>query len=71
MHVSQDLMAVLGFYCKRYYLVPKQIRLLSAYLYGYITIILAFVAFIMFNGSIVVGDKNAHQAALHLPQVSV
>lgn len=36
----------------------------------YIVIILPFVAFVFINGSIVVGDKSAHEASLHLPQVS-
>lgn len=30
-----------------------------------------FISFIFLNGSIVVGDKRAHEAALHLPQVRV
>lgn len=50
--------------------MPKQIRLLFVYLFGYILVILLFVAFVWVNGSIVVGDKSAHEAALHLPQVS-
>lgn len=58
-----------GFYCKRFYLVPKQIRLLFVYLLGYISVILAFITFVIVNGSIVVGDKAAHQATVHIPQV--
>lgn len=65
-----DIYHVLQFYCKRIYVVPKQIRLLSMYLSGYIAVIIIFIAFILINGSIVVGDKSAHQAAIHLPQVS-
>lgn len=61
---------MLGFYFKRVYLVPKQIRLLSVHLFGYILVILLFIAFIVWNGSIVVGDKSAHEAAIHLPQVT-
>lgn len=59
-----------GFYLKRVYLIPKQIRLLSVYLIGYILVILFFIGFIYVNGSIVVGDKSAHEAAIHFPQVS-
>lgn len=60
---------MIGFYLKRVYLIPKQIRLLSVYLIGYILVILLFAGFVYVNGSIVVGDKSAHEAALHLPQV--
>lgn len=62
---------MLSFYCKRVYVIPKQIRLLTVYLIGYIIVIGSFVAFVYVNGSIVVGDKSAHEAALHLPQVSL
>lgn len=67
----QDVFAVLGFYGRRLYLVPKQIRLLCCHLFGYIFIILSFVLFVLWNGSIVVGDKQAHVAAIHVPQVSI
>lgn len=35
----------------------------------YASIILPFIGFICINGSIVVGDKSAHEATLHLPQL--
>ncbi|KAH8411128.1 hypothetical protein KR222_003841 [Zaprionus bogoriensis] len=35
----------------------------------YASIILPFVGFVCINGSIVVGDKSAHEATLHLPQL--
>lgn len=66
----QDIFDVLAFYCKRFYLVPKQIRLLFVYLIGYISVIVSFIGFVIVNGSIVVGDKSAHEAAIHLPQVN-
>ncbi|XP_055305543.1 putative Dol-P-Glc:Glc(2)Man(9)GlcNAc(2)-PP-Dol alpha-1,2-glucosyltransferase [Sitodiplosis mosellana] len=65
----QDIFSVFCFYSKRVYLVPKQIRLLFVHLIGYILTIAAFIAFILVNGSIVVGDKSAHEAAIHLPQI--
>lgn len=65
----QDISQVIGFYYRRIYLIPKQIRLLCVYLMGYIIVIILFVAFIRLNGSIVVGDKSAHEAAVHIPQV--
>lgn len=37
--------------------------------YGYFLIILSFIAFVFFNGSIVVGDKTAHEASIHIPQL--
>lgn len=36
---------------------------------GYILVGAAFVAFVVWNGSIVVGDKQAHQASIHLTQI--
>lgn len=63
------MFSVLGFYYKRVYLVPKQIWILFFYLMGYVSVIGVFMLFVFFNGSIVVGDKSAHEAALHLPQV--
>jgi len=68
-YTFQEILLVIGFYCRRFYLIPKQIRLLATYLIGYITVLLLFIAFIFVNGSIVVGDKSAHEAALHIPQV--
>ncbi|KAL5293483.1 ALG10 family protein [Megaselia abdita] len=35
----------------------------------YISVIASFLVFVVFNGSIVVGDKTAHQAVIHLPQM--
>jgi hypothetical protein len=32
---------------------------------------MSFLIFLKWNGSIVVGDKSAHEAVIHLPQVSV
>ncbi|XP_045530542.1 putative Dol-P-Glc:Glc(2)Man(9)GlcNAc(2)-PP-Dol alpha-1,2-glucosyltransferase [Pieris brassicae] len=38
-------------------------------LFQQMSVLLGFVGFIYMNGSIVVGDKSAHQATLHLPQL--
>nr|CAD7596520.1 unnamed protein product [Timema genevievae] len=35
----------------------------------FIIVCLSFVTFVIWNGSIVVGDKNAHQAVLNFPQL--
>ncbi|XP_037037118.1 putative Dol-P-Glc:Glc(2)Man(9)GlcNAc(2)-PP-Dol alpha-1,2-glucosyltransferase isoform X1 [Bradysia coprophila] len=69
LYTLQDIIAVAGFYLKRFYLIPKQLKLLAFYLVGYLLVILAFIGFVLWNGSIVVGDKTAHTAALHLPQI--
>lgn len=38
-------------------------------LWSFILVLTAFAAFVFANGSIVVGDKSAHEANLHLAQV--
>ncbi|XP_058118003.1 putative Dol-P-Glc:Glc(2)Man(9)GlcNAc(2)-PP-Dol alpha-1,2-glucosyltransferase [Anopheles ziemanni] len=37
--------------------------------WAYALVMAGFVAFLVFNGSIVIGDKSAHEAAIHLPQL--
>lgn len=39
-------------------------------LWSFILLLASFVAFVLANGSIVVGDKSAHEASLHLVQVN-
>lgn len=41
------------------------------HLWSYILVLLAFIFFVFANGSIVVGDKSAHEANVHLPQVGI
>lgn len=45
--------------------------LLSSFVnfFGYFLVILAFIVFLFMNGSIVVGDKSAHEASIHVPQL--
>ncbi|XP_055549757.1 putative Dol-P-Glc:Glc(2)Man(9)GlcNAc(2)-PP-Dol alpha-1,2-glucosyltransferase [Wyeomyia smithii] len=50
-------------------LVGEVLQRACALFYGYILIILAFIVFLFWNESIVVGDKTAHTAAVHLPQM--
>lgn len=45
--------------------VPALLRLL----WPYVCSILLFFLFILWNGSVVLGDKTHHQAGLHLPQL--
>lgn len=42
---------------------------LLAELWPYAAVVSGFLAFVVWNGSIVVGDKSHHQASFHLPQV--
>ncbi|XP_035782819.1 putative Dol-P-Glc:Glc(2)Man(9)GlcNAc(2)-PP-Dol alpha-1,2-glucosyltransferase [Anopheles albimanus] len=37
--------------------------------WAYAVVMGSFVAFLVVNGSIVIGDKSAHEAALHVPQL--
>uniref|UniRef100_A0A182KBH1 Dol-P-Glc:Glc(2)Man(9)GlcNAc(2)-PP-Dol alpha-1,2-glucosyltransferase n=1 Tax=Anopheles christyi TaxID=43041 RepID=A0A182KBH1_9DIPT len=37
--------------------------------WAYAIVLVGFVTFLAFNGSIVIGDKSAHEAAVHLPQL--
>ncbi|XP_062560968.1 putative Dol-P-Glc:Glc(2)Man(9)GlcNAc(2)-PP-Dol alpha-1,2-glucosyltransferase [Armigeres subalbatus] len=43
-------------------------RILPQY-FGYIINVVGFVLFLILNGSIVIGDKSAHVAKLHVPQI--
>lgn len=70
-YTFQDIGAVLVFYCKRFYLISKQIKLLISHLCGYVVVLVGFGVFVVWNGSIVVGDKEAHVASLHIPQVRI
>lgn len=52
---------------------PKRIVTLISeairHFYGYILVVVGFITFLIINGSIVVGDKTAHEASLHIPQL--
>uniref|UniRef100_A0A182RI00 Dol-P-Glc:Glc(2)Man(9)GlcNAc(2)-PP-Dol alpha-1,2-glucosyltransferase n=1 Tax=Anopheles funestus TaxID=62324 RepID=A0A182RI00_ANOFN len=37
--------------------------------WAYALVLGGFIAFLIWNGSIVIGDKSAHEAAVHLPQL--
>ena len=36
--------------------------------FGFILVAISFASFLLWNGSIVIGDKEAHKASLHFPQ---
>ena len=48
---------------------PKRISNLLMTLAPYLTLIGLFASFILWNGSVVLGDKSNHIATLHLPQM--
>ena len=48
---------------------PKRLRSLAIALAPYITLILLFAGFVIWNGGVVLGDKSNHIATLHLPQM--
>lgn len=65
----KDLMTVVNVYLTRPDLIWAHGKELIVEYYGYFSIIFGFMAFLWYNGSIVVGDKCAHEAALHVPQL--
>ncbi|XP_012252536.2 putative Dol-P-Glc:Glc(2)Man(9)GlcNAc(2)-PP-Dol alpha-1,2-glucosyltransferase [Athalia rosae] len=38
-------------------------------LFPYVLIVLGFITFVVWNGGIVLGDRNAHVATIHIPQL--
>lgn len=50
-------------------ITKRQFSKIMSISWPYILVALAFIAFVIFNGSIVVGDKDSHQPALHIPQL--
>lgn len=67
----KDLLTCIDVYLHRPDLIWNHMKGIIIQFYGYISVILGFLAFLWYNGSIVIGDKTAHQAALHLPQVCI
>ncbi|KAJ3092045.1 glucosyltransferase [Quaeritorhiza haematococci] len=47
----------------------KRLPLLLLRLWAYILVAVAFVAFVWWNGGIVIGDKSNHVATTHIPQM--
>lgn len=54
---------------KRPKLFLLDLRFVIEQLWSYILVLLGFIVFVFTNGSIVVGDKSAHEANIHLTQV--
>ncbi|EDV22779.1 uncharacterized protein TRIADDRAFT_28403 [Trichoplax adhaerens] len=50
-------------------ITKRQFRKIISISWPYIIVILAFIIFVIVNGGIVVGDRNNHQPALHIPQL--
>lgn len=64
-----DILKVVIYHLKKIDLILNQIKSIFIDFTGYIIVLGAFIVFLLINGSIVVGDKSAHEASLHLPQV--
>uniref|UniRef100_A0A1Q3F5Q3 Dol-P-Glc:Glc(2)Man(9)GlcNAc(2)-PP-Dol alpha-1,2-glucosyltransferase n=1 Tax=Culex tarsalis TaxID=7177 RepID=A0A1Q3F5Q3_CULTA len=64
-----DLIPTITTVLDRPSLIFHVLRHAHSKLIGYELNLLAFIGFLWYNGSIVVGDKTAHVAALHLPQI--
>lgn len=47
----------------------KNLRMLFLLTWPYVLLLLAFFAFVVVNGGIVVGDRSSHEACLHFPQL--
>lgn len=65
----KDLVTVIDVYLHRPDLIWSHFKAILAEFYGYLAVISGFIVFLWYNGSIVIGDKCAHQAAIHIPQV--
>lgn len=64
-----DIAKVVIYHLKKFDLILNQIKSIFIDFAGYLIVLGAFIVFLLINGSIVVGDKSAHEASLHLPQV--
>lgn len=64
-----DLRTVIDVYLHRPDLIWTHLKEILAIFYGYLFVLVGFVAIIWHNGSFVVGDKSAHEAAVHVSQV--
>lgn len=49
--------------------VVRCVPTLFQFLWPYVCSVLLFLLFVLWNGSVALGDKSHHQAGLHLPQV--
>lgn len=65
----KDLRTVIEVYLNRSDLIWAHLKEILAIFYGYLFVLIGFVIFVWHNGSFVVGDKSAHEAALHVSQV--
>lgn len=65
-NVKSKTLQVLGIFITQCIL---NIPLILAKLWSFILLLVAFAGFIVWNGSITLGDKSNHQASIHLPQL--
>ncbi|EAT40471.1 AAEL007809-PA [Aedes aegypti] len=64
-----DLWQTIRIMLRKPKLVVDLLRHVLPKYFGYIINIVGFVVFLCLNGSIVIGDKSAHVAKLHVPQI--
>lgn len=64
-----DLVSILGELLKIAYFILTHLLQLVKKVYTYILAIIAFIYFIYWNGGITVGDRDAHTAFFHFPQI--
>lgn len=64
-----DLRTVVDVYLHRPDLIWAHFKEILAVFYGYLFVLIGFVIFVWHNGSFVVGDKSAHEAAVHVSQI--
>lgn len=67
----KDLLTVIDVYLHRPDLIWTHFKAILMLFYGYVAVIIGFLLFVWYNGSIVIGDKCAHKAAIHVPQVKL
>ncbi|XP_044727070.1 putative Dol-P-Glc:Glc(2)Man(9)GlcNAc(2)-PP-Dol alpha-1,2-glucosyltransferase [Chrysoperla carnea] len=66
----QDLQRAVINFTKRKFPIRDLINIQNVYnILSYLLILIGFIVFVVLNGGIVVGDKQAHTAVLHLPQI--
>ncbi|KAI9014801.1 alpha-2-glucosyltransferase Alg10 [Gaertneriomyces semiglobifer] len=68
-HEMRSLAAVIKVILRFITLAIRNLRTTIATLWPYISVTIAFAAFLIWNGGIVLGDKSNHVATIHVPQL--
>lgn len=68
--VEKDIIRLLRiFYYHKWIIFTKSSLAFLLNLFCYVSLVVAFIIFVITNGGIVVGDKTAHEATIHIPQL--